>query len=160
MNLIYIGKIVNTHGIKGEVRILSDFEYKEEAFKINNKLIVDNNELIIKSYRKHKNYDMIIFEGINDINDVLKYKGSDVYIDKDLLNIDGYLFDDLIGMEVYDIDNNYRGKVIDIYRLKKYDLLVVLNKKKYMIPYIGVFVREIKHGKIIINYIKGLEDED
>ena len=75
MDLIYIGKIVNTHGIKGEVRILSDFEYKEEVFKINNKLIVDNNELIIKSYRKHKNYDMVTFEGIDDINDVLKYKG-------------------------------------------------------------------------------------
>ncbi len=160
MDLIYIGKIVNTHGIKGEVRILSDFEYKEEVFKINNKLIVDNNELIIKSYRKHKNYDMVTFEGIDDINDVLKYKGLDVYIDKDLLNIDGYLFNDLIGMEVYDIDNNYRGKVIDVYRSKKYDLLVVLNKKKYMIPYIESFVREIKNNKIIINYIKGLEDED
>ena len=33
MDYIYIGKIVNTHGIKGEVRILSDFKYKDRIFK-------------------------------------------------------------------------------------------------------------------------------
>ena len=37
MNKIYIGKVVNTHGIKGEIRILSNFEYKDKVFKVNNK---------------------------------------------------------------------------------------------------------------------------
>ena len=38
MELVYIGKIVNTHGIKGELRVLSDFELKEKVFKKNHKI--------------------------------------------------------------------------------------------------------------------------
>lgn len=162
MDLVYLGKLVNTHGIKGEVRILSDFEYKEAAFKIGNTLIIDDDRLVINSYRTHKNYDMVTFKDINDINLVLKYKGSNVYISKDSLDIDGVLYQDLIDMDVYDLDNNYRGKITDIYHSKKYDLLVVSDKKEYMIPYIDEFIKKIdtKNNKIVIEYIKGLEDED
>ena len=39
MEKVYIGKIVNTHGIKGELRILSDFEFKDKAFKVNTEII-------------------------------------------------------------------------------------------------------------------------
>ena len=59
MEKVYIGKIVNTHGIKGELRILSDFEFKDKAFKVNSEIYIDNEKHIIKSYRRHKNYDMI-----------------------------------------------------------------------------------------------------
>ena len=44
MNKIYIGKIVSTHGIKGELRILSDFQFKDKVFKVDNKLIIDDKE--------------------------------------------------------------------------------------------------------------------
>ena len=78
MKYLYIGKIVNTHGIKGEVRILSDFEYKDLVFKVNNKLYLGDQkeEIIINSYRHHKNYEMITFNNITNINDVLKYLKS------------------------------------------------------------------------------------
>ena len=63
MEYIYVGKIVNTHGIKGEIRILSDFKYKNEIFKENFKLYIgtQKQEMIIKNYRKHKMYDMVLF---------------------------------------------------------------------------------------------------
>ncbi|MBQ1551268.1 MAG: hypothetical protein IIZ67_04110, partial [Bacilli bacterium] len=51
MNKVYIGKIVNTHGIKGELRIRSDFPYKDRVFLIGNNLIIDDKEYNIKSYR-------------------------------------------------------------------------------------------------------------
>ncbi len=59
---IYIGKFVNTHGIKGEIRILSDVAYKKEIFQKGNKLYIGKNKtpFIIQNYRVHKNYDMII----------------------------------------------------------------------------------------------------
>ena len=66
-NKVYVGKIVSTHGIKGEIRILSDFDYKEKVFKVGNKLIIENKEYTIKSYRKHKNYDMVTFIDRNHI---------------------------------------------------------------------------------------------
>ena len=46
MSRIVLGKYVNTHGIKGEIRIKSNFKYKDKVFKIGNKIIIDNHEYI------------------------------------------------------------------------------------------------------------------
>ena len=80
MNFVCIGKLINTHGIKGEVRIISDFKYKDIVFKKGNSIIIDKISYEIVSYRKHKNYDMLMLLGINSINeaellkDKLEYK--------------------------------------------------------------------------------------
>ena len=89
MEYIYIGDIVNTHGIKGELRILSDFKYKENVFKKNFKIYIGKNkeEQIINTYRKHKMFDMITLVGFTNINEVLKYKKMPVYINKKDLKI-------------------------------------------------------------------------
>lgn len=160
MNLVYVGKIVNTHGIKGEVKIISDFEYKDQIFKIGNKIFVDDETLEINSYRVHKNYDMITLKGFNDINEVLKYKNCRVYINRDDYEFE-LLTTDLIGMKVYD-NSVYKGEVIDILKSDLYSLLKIKNKKVYLIPNIDTFIKKInKEEKIIeINYMKGLEDED
>ncbi len=158
--LIYLGKIVNTHGIKGEIRIISDFKYKKDVFKIDNKLYIDNNTYIINSYRPHKSYDMVTLNGINDINAAIKLKGLDVYINKEDYNF-GYLNEDLIGLDVYD-DNIYKGKIVDIVKSKKYDLFVVDGIKRHMVPYIKEFIKDIDIDKkrIYVNYIRGLDNEN
>lgn len=160
MNLLCIGKLVNTHGIKGEVRIISDFECKDIIFKEGNIIYVNNNPLKIKTYRVHKNYDMLTFDGIDSINDVLGFKGSLVYIDKDNYNLP-LMANDLIGMDIY-FEDEYKGKVISISKTKLYSLLKIKHNKEYFIPYIDEFIKQIdiKNKKIKINYIKGLEDED
>ena len=100
---VYIGKIVNTHGIKGEVRIISDFKYKNLVFKPGVNIYVGKKreKLTIATYRTHKNYDMVTFNGINDINDVLCYKGDSVFINREDIKIDGYVNEDIINLEVY-----------------------------------------------------------
>ena len=82
MNYIYVGEIVNTHGIKGEVRLVSNFERKDLVFKNGFNIYIGNNKekMIINTYRVHKNFDMLTFIGLNDINDVIIYKGENVYI--------------------------------------------------------------------------------
>ena len=74
MEEIYIGKVVNTHGIKGEIRILSDFLYKEKAFKVGTNLLIDGISYQITSYRRHKNFEMVTLDGYSNINDVLFLK--------------------------------------------------------------------------------------
>ena len=69
MDKVYIGKIVNTHGIKGEIRIISDFLYKEKAFKVGTDIYIDEQKYLIHSYRRHKNFDMITLDGFDDINE-------------------------------------------------------------------------------------------
>ena len=159
--LVYLGKIVNTHGIKGELRIISDFKYKDTVFKINNKIYIDNKEYIIKSYRHHKIYDMITLEGINDIDSALILKGLDVYISREDYKFDGYLNEDLIGLDVYDKDI-YKGKIVDIVKSKKYDLLVIDGIERHMVPNIKEFIENVDLDKkqINIKYIRGLDNEN
>ncbi len=158
--MIYIGKLVNTHGIKGEVKIISDIDYKNEVFKKKNHLYINNDKLTISNYRTHKNFDMITFEEINDINEVLKYKNCNVYVDKnEIKNIT--LNEELIGYDVY--SDRYIGKVIKLMKNKKYDILVIeKNEKEYLIPNIKEFVTKIdsENKKITINEIEGLIDEN
>lgn len=160
LNLIYLGKFVNTHGLKGEIRIISDFEYKEDVFKIGSKLYIDNKEFIISSYRKHKNYDMVTFEGINSIEQIEKYKNFNIYINREDYNFN-FIYKDLIGMKVYS-DGTYFGYVTEVLKNKLYPIMRIKNNKEYMIPYITEFVKnvDIKNKVITINYIKRLCDED
>ncbi len=164
MNYIYIGDIVNTHGIKGEVKIISHFKYKSNVFIKGTSLYIGDSKikLIINSYRHHKVFDMVTFVGINDINEVLKYKGEAVYIDKNEVKIDGILNEDLIDMNVYG-DDSFVGRVTDILNNGVYDILVVENEKsKSLIPNISEFVLNIdlNNNRIDINMMEGLINEN
>ena len=150
MKYIFIGRIVNTHALKGEVRIVSDFEFKDRIFKENTLLYIGENKdkEIIETYRKPKQFDMVKFKGIDYINDVLKYKGSKVYIDESILNLkdDEILISELINMDVYN-DNKYVGKITE-YRSDNGNNMLRVNNK--LIPYNKDFITKIdKENKSI-----------
>ncbi len=102
--------------------------------------IGDNKEKVtISSYRHHKMFDMFLFDEYNYINDVLKFKGSKVYIDREEVPLkDGELFiSDYIGMDAY-FENKFIGKVSDIIDNNGYKLFVVNNK---YIPFNKEFIK-------------------
>lgn len=162
MTYIHLGKIVNTHGIKGELRIKSTFKYKEKAFIPNNIIYLGNNyeKHIITSYRKHKEYDMITLDDINNINDVLQYKNMNVYIkDTELkLNENEYLDSNLIDLEA--IIGEYTGKIKAIKNISAtYQCLVIeINHKEILYPYKKELIIKIDfiRKKIYLKYIEGL----
>ena len=135
MKYIYVGKIVNTHALKGEVRLLSSFEFKNRVFIPTKKLYIgmNKNEEEIETYRKHKNFDMIKFKGIDFINDVLKYKGCNVYINEEdlVLSNDEILVSEFPEYEVYN-ENELVGKISE-YRNDNGNEMVRVNEK--FIPY-------------------------
>ncbi len=159
MNYLYVGKLVNTHGIKGEVRLISNFKHKDKIFIPNFKIYVgkQKKEYVIESYRKHKNFDMLIFKGFYDINLVEHLKGSFVYINKDDLKLDKntYLAVDLIGFNVI-INGKLIGVINDVLDTPANEVLVV--NDKVMIPYVKAFIKEIDFEKkeVIVNYVRGL----
>lgn len=164
MDYIYIGDIVNTHGIKGEVKIISHFKYKSNVFIKGTSLYIGSNKikLVINSYRYHKIFDMVTFVGINDINEVLKYKGEPVYIDKNEIKIDGILNEELIDMDVYN-DDSFVGKVTDILNNGVYDILVIeKDDSRNLVPNITEFIKDIdlSSKRIQINMIEGLINEN
>ncbi len=162
MDFVYIGKYVNTHGIKGEIKIISDIQEKSLIFKKGFKLYIGKNKqpYLINSYRTHKNYDMVTLEGIDNINQIIDLKGENVYINR--LDLDhNILFNsDYIGMKVY--TDKLVGEVVDIIKNTKYDILVVKGKTKFMVPKIDEFITKIdaQNKTIYINNIKGLIDEN
>ena len=117
MTKLYIGKIVNTHGIKGELRIKDNLTTKQKAeiFKMGSNLIIDEKLYKITSYRVHKDYDMVTFESFNNINEVLFLKGKRVYKTKEEINLNNedILDSELLTYKVKTTDN-LEGKILDI----------------------------------------------
>ena len=159
MNKVYIGKIVNTHGIKGELRIRSDFEFKDKVFKVKNILIIDDKEYIIRTYRKHKTFDMVTLNDYSDINDVLFLKGKNVYIDKEnlALNDKEVLDEDLLNYKVL-TEDKIEGKVIEVFYSSPTNKVIrVLLDKEILIPYNKDFITIDKDNKTItIKVIGGM----
>ena len=157
MKYILVGKIVNTHALKGEVRLLSSFEFKNKVFVPSKKLYIgmNYNEEEIETYRKHKNFDMVKFKGIDYINDVLKYKGCYVYVNEDDLNLsdDEILVGEYPLYEVYDNDNLV-GRITE-YRNDNGNEMIRINDK--FIPYNKDFITKIdKANKKIIMHDIGV----
>lgn len=154
MDSVFIGKIVNTHGIKGEIRIKSDFEYKNRAFVVGNYIKIKDKKYRINSYRVHKEFDMVTLEGLYSINDVIPFKGLKVYIDKETLNLQEgeYLLEDLIGMKIMinDVEmgivNDYNNGINPIIEVK-------YNNIVYYVPLKGDFIEkvDILNNTIVMN---------
>ena len=153
MSRIVLGKYVNTHGIKGEIRIKSNFKYKDKVFKIGNKIIIDNHEYIINSYRVHKDYDMISLNGIDDINMIPFNKNMLVYINReDYLDNSDYLDSDLIGFIIY--NSFLERKVLDIVYLNNNKKL--LKTSDGYIPFELIEEIDFNNKKIKIEEVSGL----
>ena len=160
MNKIFIGKVVSTHGIKGEIRILSDFPYKDKVFITNNKIIIDDKEYIIKSYRVHKGYDMVTLDGFNNINDVLFLLKSNVYISEELLNLDDdeILDDELITFKVLTKDGK-EGIIKEIFKASSTNkILRVMFDKEVLIPMNSPMIKKIdkENKEVIVELIEGM----
>jgi 16S rRNA processing protein RimM len=156
MQYIQVGKIVNTHALKGELRIVSNFEFKNQVFNVGNKLYIGRfkTEEAIETYRKHKNYDMVKFTNKGYIGDVLPYKGDPVYILKESIKLgeDELLESDMLEMEII-LNDKVIGK-IEEYRNDNGNKLIMVNDK--YIPYNKDFIDKIdKQNKKI--YYKGIE---
>ncbi len=148
---VFIGKIVGTHGIKGEFRILSDFELKDKVFIPNNHIYIGNDkkEYEILSYRHHKQFEMITVNDIVDISMALRLKGLKVYFKRSDLNLNNedYILEDLLDCEVIEEDKTL-GKITDIIYNNSNILLKVTGLKDFYIPYQGDFIIKVdKEGK-------------
>lgn len=158
MEYVCIGKLVNTHGIKGEVKLLSNFEYKDKAFVVGINFYIgeDKEKVTVNSYRHHKVFDMVTFKEYNYINDVLKFKGKLVYVLKPDLALDNnsILDRDYIGMNAY-YEGVLVGKVNDIINNNGYKLMLIGTK---YVPFNKEFISSVSVTKneLILKNVEGL----
>lgn len=158
MDKVYIGKIVSTHGIKGELKILSDFEYKSKVFVVGKRIIIDDKEYTIKSYRVHKNFDMVTLDDYTDINEVLFLLKKNVYVSKDILNLNNeeVLDEDLITYKVL-TNTGKVGIIKEIFKASETNKIIrVLFDKEVLIPYSFIKKIDKSNKEIIVELIDGM----
>lgn len=163
-----IGKIINTHGIRGEVKVYQVTDFAER-FNVGEKLYAYQDEkppieLVIKSQRMHKGYHLLTFEGFNSINDVETLKNANLKINQSQLGElkqDEYYYYEIIDSDVYTLDNDWVGVVTEIMAPGANDVFVVKREsKEILIPNIKDVVKNIDVDKkrVIIDPMEGLLD--
>ncbi|OFU78364.1 ribosome maturation factor RimM [Staphylococcus sp. HMSC10C03] len=165
---VEVGKIVNTHGIKGEVRVKSNSDFTDTRFQPGEVLTLNHKgeeiALTVASYRMHKGFHMLTFEGINNINDVEHFKGDILTQERDheAIELDEHEFyySDIIGCTVFDGETPI-GRVKEIFETGANDIWVVQGDKEYLIPYIADVVQEVDVSgrRIQITPLEGMFDE-
>ncbi|KAB2335398.1 MULTISPECIES: ribosome maturation factor RimM [Bacillaceae] len=164
-----VGKIVNTHGIKGEVRVISKTDFADERYKPGNSLTLfmpeakEPIELTIKSHRKHKNFDLLTFDGYENINEIEKMKGGILKVSEDQLGAledNEFYYHEIIGCEVKTTSGEEIGKIKEILSPGANDVWVIKGKggKELLIPYIEDVVKsvDVKTKQIVIEPMEGL----
>lgn len=158
--LLQAGKIVNTHSLKGEVRIYPYCDSAEFLCEVK-KMYIDNEAYTVASARVHKGQALIRFKGIDHINKAEPLVGKLVYFKKKDVPLEEgqYYIDDIIGLEVIDIDNGITyGKVVNVFPTGANDVFEVKGEKTYYVPKIDDVIKEIDldNGKIVIRPLEGL----
>lgn len=165
MKYLNVGKIVTTHGIRGEVKVKVETD-DDSRFDAGNKLYVGlddkhiSDEIIIDSARYQKDIILLSFNKFNNINDVLKYVGLSLYVDIDEVRNDGEIYyDDLIDCKVI-VNEEEIGIVSDVMEVPQGEILRIKknNGKTSLVPYVDEFIKDVDINKkvIIINPIEGL----
>ncbi|HEX6593911.1 MAG TPA: ribosome maturation factor RimM [Bacillota bacterium] len=164
-----IGKIINTHGIRGEVKVFRITHF-EERFSVGNTVYVVKEEdkplqLTIDGHRVHKGYDLLHFEGYNRIEDVETFKNAYLKITEEQLTEleeGSYYYYEIIGCSVYTNKGKKVGDVKEILSPGANDVWVVIDDvgNETLIPFITDVVTDVdvKSKKIIIHPMEGLLD--
>ncbi len=166
MEYLKIGKIVNTRGIKGELKIQSMTDFQSDRYHKGNSVFIHHDdkylEFKVKSCRNIKNQDILVFEDYEDINMVEKFKGCDIFVsdmDETTLYEDEYHISEIIGLDVYQ-KNNLVGEIHDVRAYPQGDYLEIIDEsgKKSLVPFRDEFVTEVnlEEGYVEIIEMEGL----
>ena len=162
-----VGVIANTHGIRGEVKIfpttddVKRFDYLKEAYidAVKEKIKVE-----VSNVRYFKNLVIVKFKGIDNINDIERYKGKDLLVTRENalpLEEGEYYLADIIGANVYTEDGNLFGSLEDVIETGANLVYSVQHEgKEVLLPGIDDCVKEVnvEEKKVIVHIMKGLLD--
>ena len=167
MGKVLVGKIVNTCGLKGEVKVINSSDFINERYKKGNVLNIFNEEknidcmFTVSSFRQKDKFIYLKFKEITSIDEAEMYKESLIMIDSDSLSgidNDTFYHYELLNMEVY-YKNEKIGKISEITDNGPQDLLRIQNGKiSFLVPFIDEFIDSIdaENKKIILRNIEGL----
>ncbi|WP_018883530.1 ribosome maturation factor RimM [Paenibacillus massiliensis] len=166
--LLNVGKIVNTHGIRGELKILSSTDFPEDRFAKGSELLIVSEQgapipVTVETSRFQKNMVIVKFKEYGNINDVEKYKGSMLKITADRqgeLGQDEFYFHQIVGCEVFTEEGELLGTIKEILTPGANDVWVVKQKsgKDLLLPYIQEVVLQVdvSEKRVTVRLMEGL----
>ena len=161
LNLLESGEIVNTHGIRGEVKINPWCDSPDFLLDFD-KFYIDGKAVLVNSARVHKNCVLASLKGVNDINAAMALRGKVISVNKDDVELEEaqYFIRDLIGLEVFDTESeSVVGKIADVLNLPANDAYVVRDgDEEYMIPVVKEFVLgvDLDAKRVTVKLIPGM----
>lgn len=163
MEFIIIGKVINTHGIKGEIKIQPLTNDLDRFSDLQTVYLGDNKEkLTYEKSRVQKNFIVMKLKEYNNINDVLKFKEGYIYVaseDRVELGKDEFFITELLDSTVYNMDGDSLGSLIDVYEGISSDVYIIKGEKgQFMVPAVKEFIKKVDVVKkeIFIDPIEGM----
>ena len=166
-DLLQVGAITSTHGVRGEVKVFPTTDDNNRFKKLKECFIEYKGEMLpvkVNGCKFFKNMVILKFEGIDNINDVEKYKKCNLYVDRAhavKLQKDEYFVTDLIGVEVYK-ENEHFGTLTEIIPTGANDVYVIVdrNEKEWLLPAIKECILnvDIENRKMKVKLLKGMEE--
>ncbi len=162
METIEFGKIVNTHGLKGEVKVYSYTDNEKKILKLK-KVYISGKEYKVESMRLQKQMFLMKLQGIDDIDQTKSIMNQMCFreVEKNESNDDeGYFIKDLVGLEVVDLDGNKVGTLKEVFRTGANDVYEVVdeNNKSIYLPAIKKVIKsiDISSHKMTVELMEGL----
>ena len=167
-DLLRVGVIANTHGIRGEVKVFPTTDEKER-FKDLKKVILDMGKeqkvLEIQSVRFFKNLVILNFKEIDNINDIEMYKRKDLLVTREdavPLEEGEYFIADLLDLDVYSDEDEKIGVLYDVMQTGANDVYVVKTEegKEILLPAIDECILDInlEESRMTVHIMEGLLD--
>ena len=164
--MLVCGKIVNTHGLRGEVKALAYVDSPDFFNTVKTLYLENGRTLQLKSWRVSKGAVLLKFAGVDTVEDAEKLKGTEISVKKtDLppLPEGRFYIADILGMQVVTDEGRELGKVVDVFKTGSNDVYTVRGEDgEFLIPVIDevVLSTSLAEKRIIIKPLKGLLDDE
>lgn len=170
MNYYNVGKVINTHGIKGEVKVASVTDFPQQRFQAGKTLYLKQGshrlKLRIDGARPQMNLVLLHFKGYSNINEVQFMKGKRLQVSeadmsaKDLKPGE-YYFHQILGLDVFDLQGHRLGRIQKIMKTGANDVWVVArhHRKSLLLPKISSVIKQVdlKHHLVKVQLMKGMD---
>ena len=166
--MIVAGKVLGSHHLKGEVKVISDLQNIEML--VGNKVILELEDKQQKLLTVKKivplvaNKWIFTFEEIKNKQDTIEIRNAAIKVRRDIVGIgeDEYLVSDMLGFKVYDVkDDEYPGEITEIMDTAAHDIYVIESEDfETMIPDVDVFIKNIdfENKKMLVDTIEGMKE--
>ena len=160
LEFITAGQIVNTHGIRGEVKLVSWCD-TPEALAAVSAYYIDGAPVKVRTARVHQGNVLALLEGVDDVDAAMKLKGKTVRLRREDLPppAGGYFLADILGADVLDADSGEKlGVLTDVLFPSSQKVYVVKGERELMVPAVPEFISEVNvdEGFIRVRLIEGM----